>query len=101
MEAVAAVRTLHSTVTAEEVTTHAETEAVALILAQELVGGDAGHPGNAGAVSVVVDHALGLVNVSDDGEPLAVSRVDHPLYLAGAVVGVVRHQESWLLCKKI
>ena len=99
MEAVAAVRTLHSTVTAEEVTTHAETEAVALVVAEELVGRHRGHPGQAGAVPVVVDLALRLLQVSNEGESVIVSRVHHPLHVTTTLEWILRHQERRFLCK--
>ena len=66
MEAGAAVRALHPTVTSEEVTAHAEGEAVRLVLTEELGAGHGDHPGGGRGVAVVVDQALRLLQVSNE-----------------------------------
>ena len=101
MEAGASVWALHATVAAEEVAAHAEGEAVRVVLAEELVGGDAGHPGHAGGVAVVVDETLGILQVRNVRQSVVIPRVHHPLHLAATVEGIAGHQESWLLCNKI
>ena len=68
VEAGAAVRALHPAVASKEVATHAEGEAVGVVLAEELVGGYGGHLGDCGAVAVVVDQALGVFQVSEVGK---------------------------------
>ena len=97
METRTSVRTLHPTVTAEEVTAHAEREAVGLVLAQELVGWHSGHLGHGRGVPVVVDEAVHVVHVGDGGQPAVVAGVHHPLHLATAVKRVLRHQKCWFL----
>ena len=101
VETAAPVRALHTTVAAEEIATHAETEAVALVVAEELVGRHRGHPGQTGAVAVIVHQALCLLQVSDGWQPLVVAGVDHPLHLAGTFVRVAGHQKCGLLCNTI
>lgn len=93
MEAGAAVGTLHPAVTAKEVTTHAQREAMRLVFTEELLRGHRGHLGNGGVVAVVVDQALHLVQVLDEGEPVIVAGVDHPLHVTAAVKRILRHQE--------
>ena len=65
MEAGAAIGALHPTVAAKEVAVHAEREAVGVVLAEELVGGDRGEQSDCRTVPVVVHQALGLFQVSE------------------------------------
>ena len=57
---------MHATVASKKVAAHAEGEAVGVVLAKELGGGDGGELGHGGAVPLVVHQALGLVKVRQE-----------------------------------
>ena len=70
-----------------------------LVLTQELLAGHLHHPRHAGVVPVVVHLALRLLQVSNEGESVIVSRVHHPLHVTTTLEWILRHQERRFLCK--